>query len=396
MHLLLIDEAAQLKECESLIPLQLQGLKHAVLIGDECQLPATVKSKLAASALLGRSLFERLGLLGHKKHLLNIQYRMHPSISIFPNTSFYSNKILDGPNVMQGSHERSYLEGAMFGPYSFINIDGMEDSGRSKRNMAEVEVIREILQRLKEVCAGRRQGVSVGIICPYAAQVEAIQRAIGNMDAMHPLALRVNSIDGFQGSEEDIIILADRRRANVALTRARHCLWVLGNAATLCGSASIWTELVRDAEGRRCFFNWGDGKTFSFPITLPLPAGASVIGCEEDGRTAAVAGTSTIGCEEDGRAAAVAGTSVIGCEEDGRAAAVAGTSVIGCEEDDRAAAVAGTSVIGCEEDDRAAAVGFWEQQHLDMRAGATRIMKIVVGVLDKIKWWLSGMRWLWS
>ena len=83
--------------------------------------------------------------------------------------------------------------------------------------------------------AGRKQGVSVGIICPYAAQVEAIQRAIGNLNAMHPLALRVNSVDGFQGSEEDIIILStvrsngkasigflsDPRRANVALTRAR-------------------------------------------------------------------------------------------------------------------------------------------------------------------------------
>ncbi|CAN6236027.1 unnamed protein product [Urochloa humidicola] len=72
MDLLLIDEAGQLKECEYLIPLQLSGLKHAVLIGDECQLPATVKSKVAETALLGRSLFERLILLGYKKHLLNI------------------------------------------------------------------------------------------------------------------------------------------------------------------------------------------------------------------------------------------------------------------------------------------------------------------------------------
>ncbi|CAL4888295.1 unnamed protein product [Urochloa decumbens] len=338
MDLLLIDEAAQLKECEALIPLQLHGLKHAVLIGDECQLPATVKSKVAARALLGRSLFEGLCLLGHKKHLLKIQYRMHPSISIFPNTSFYSNKILDGPNVTQGMHERSYLEGAMFGPYSFINVDGREDPGRSKRNTAELEVIMEILHRLKQ---GRSQGVSVGIICPYAAQVEAIQRAIGNMNAMHPLALRVNFVDGFQGSEEDIIILStvrsngkasigflsDRRRTNVALTRARHCLWILGNAATLHGSDSIWTELIRDAENRRCFFHWGDNKSFSSPVTLPPP---------------------------------------------------------------------GTPVMGSEEEYRAAAVGFWAQLWLDMGAGATRIMKMVVGALGKMQWWIPGTRWLWS
>jgi len=55
--------------------MQVTGLKHAVLTGDECQLPATVKSKVSDEALLGRSLFERLSLLGHKKHLLNMQYR---------------------------------------------------------------------------------------------------------------------------------------------------------------------------------------------------------------------------------------------------------------------------------------------------------------------------------
>ncbi|KAF0891411.1 hypothetical protein E2562_009840 [Oryza meyeriana var. granulata] len=267
MDLLLIDEAAQLKECESLIPLQVPGLKHAVLIGDECQLPATVKSKAAESALLGRSLFERLTLLGHQKHLLNMQYRMHPAISIFPNLSFYDKKILDGPNVTQVRHERSFP----FGPYSFINIqNGREDPGRSKRNMAEVAAIRKILHNLCKACVSTGEGVSVGIICPYAAQVEAIQNGIGDVNALRPLDVRVNSVDGFQGSEEDIIILStvrsnstgaigfpsNRRRANVALTRARHCLWILGNAATLRGSGSIWGELVRDAVDRRCFYNW--------------------------------------------------------------------------------------------------------------------------------------------
>uniref|UniRef100_A0A0D3FZD7 Uncharacterized protein n=1 Tax=Oryza barthii TaxID=65489 RepID=A0A0D3FZD7_9ORYZ len=273
MDLLLIDEAAQLKECESLILLQVSGLKHAVLIGDECQLPATVNSKAADGALLGRSLFERLTLLGHQKHLLNMQYRMHPSISIFPNFSFYDKKILDGPNVTHVRHERSFLQGAMFGPYSFINIEnGREDPGRSKRNMAEVAAIKKILHNLCKACVGTGEGVSVGIICPYAAQVEAIQSGI-DANALRPLDVRVNSVDGFQGSEEDIIILStvrsnstgsigflsNRRRANVALTRARHCLWILGDAATLLGSGSVWGELVRDAVDRRCFYDWDDG-----------------------------------------------------------------------------------------------------------------------------------------
>ncbi|XP_025825397.1 uncharacterized ATP-dependent helicase C29A10.10c-like [Panicum hallii] len=271
MDLLLIDEAGQLKECESLIPLQLSGLKQAVLIGDERQLPATVKSKVAETALLGRSLFERLSLLGHKKHLLNIQYRMHPSISMFPNLNFYDRNILDGANVTQEGHQRSYLQGAMFGPYSFINIDGREDPGRSKRNMAELAVILEILHALKKACTSSQLGVSVGVICPYAAQVEAIQQQIGDAKSMLPLTLRVNSVDGFQGSEEDVIILST----------VRHCLWILGNAATLRGSGSIWEELVRDAVDRRCFFNWHDGGA---GVSSPVPLwGAGLIGDSDFG-----------------------------------------------------------------------------------------------------------------
>ncbi|XP_021803506.1 uncharacterized ATP-dependent helicase C29A10.10c-like, partial [Prunus avium] len=111
LDLLVIDEAAQLKECESAIPFQLPGLRHAVLIGDERQLPAMVKSKITEKAGFGRSLFERLLLLGHERHLLNVQYRMHPSISLFPKREFYNNRILDGPNVKQGSYEKCFLSG---------------------------------------------------------------------------------------------------------------------------------------------------------------------------------------------------------------------------------------------------------------------------------------------
>ncbi|XBI93734.1 hypothetical protein VPH35_030510 [Triticum aestivum] len=296
MDLLLIDEAAQLKECESLIPLQVSGLKHAVLIGDECQLPATVKSKTRFT-------------FGHKKHLLNMQYRMHPSISVFPNLSFYDRQILDGPNVTQTTHELSYLPGAMFGPYSFINVDGREDRGRSKRNMAEVAAILDIVRSLKQACVSAGQVVSVGVICPYAAQVEAIRGRVGDVKAMRPLVLRVNSVDGFQGSEEDVIILStvrsnatgsigflsNRRRANVALTRARHCLWILGNATTLSGCGSIWGELVQDAVERRCFFDWDDGGTSTYPA---ISHGARLIGPERGG-AASTFDTQLVGCEAD-------------------------------------------------------------------------------------------------
>lgn len=86
--------------------------------------------------------------MGHEKHLLNVQYRMHPSISLFPKKEFYDNRILDGPNVNAVSYEKCFLEGRMFGSYSFINIaDGKEEfyRGHSSRNMVEVAVVYHIV-----------------------------------------------------------------------------------------------------------------------------------------------------------------------------------------------------------------------------------------------------------
>ena len=100
----------------------------------------------------GRSLFERLSSLGHTKHLLNIQYRMHPSISSFPNLNFYLDQISDGPNVEKESYRKQYLPGLMFGPYSFINIFGGKEAhgnaGCSLRNMVEVSAVVIIVQKL--------------------------------------------------------------------------------------------------------------------------------------------------------------------------------------------------------------------------------------------------------
>ncbi|KAL6219546.1 hypothetical protein ACLB2K_007305 [Fragaria x ananassa] len=154
LELLVIDEAAQLKECESAIPLQISGLRHAILVGDERQVPAMVKSKIAASADFGRSLFERLAKLGHKKHLLNVQYRMHPSISLFPKKEFYDNQIVDGPNVKETSYKRCFLKGKMYRSYSFINVANGKDEFDhrcSLKNMVEVAVVCEIVASLYKV-----------------------------------------------------------------------------------------------------------------------------------------------------------------------------------------------------------------------------------------------------
>uniref|UniRef100_A0A1D1YFB6 Putative helicase MAGATAMA 3 n=1 Tax=Anthurium amnicola TaxID=1678845 RepID=A0A1D1YFB6_9ARAE len=273
LELLVIDEASQLKECESLIPLQLAGIRHAILVGDECQLPAMVQSKISEKALFGRSLFERLTSLGQKKHLLKVQYRMHPSISEFPNSEFYQNQITNGPNVMDKSYEKRYLPGPIFGAYSFINIptgkETYDDLGHSRKNMGEIDAILMILRSLFRVLPTLKQKLSIGIISPYTAQVVAIKEVLGKTYKSCPeFDVKVKSIDGFQGGEEDVIILStvrsnrdgsvgflsDCQRTNVALTRARYCLWVLGSAETLINSRSIWAKLVHDAKERGCFY----------------------------------------------------------------------------------------------------------------------------------------------
>ncbi|XP_054789621.1 helicase sen1-like [Prosopis cineraria] len=280
-----IDEAAQLKECESIIPLQLSGVRHAILIGDERQLPAMVKSKISDEAGFGRSMFERLVFLGYNKHLLNVQYRMHPSISFFPNREFYEGKLVDGMNVRDSNYSKRFLDRKMYGSFSFINIaKGKEQygQGQSLKNMVEVAAITEIIRGLHKGFLSSRRKVSIGVISPYAAQVFEIQEKVkkNNLVSNGDFSVSVRSVDGFQGGEEDIIMistvrfnrsgnvgfLSNRQRANVALTRARHCLWILGNAETLKHSGSIWKKLINDAKQRGCFHNADDDKNLSRAI----------------------------------------------------------------------------------------------------------------------------------
>ncbi|KAE8654735.1 ATP-dependent zinc metalloprotease FtsH-like [Hibiscus syriacus] len=162
--------------------MQLPGIAHAFLIGDEWQLPATVRSNVSSEAGFGRSLFQRLTTLGHSNHLLNIQYRMYPSISCFPNARLYDYQILDAAGVKQKSYEKHYLQWPMFGPYSFINVSGREakdDLGRSRRNMVEVAVVQMLVQTLFKAWSSSSERLSIGILSPYAAQVVVIQEKPG-------------------------------------------------------------------------------------------------------------------------------------------------------------------------------------------------------------------------
>ncbi|XP_031737582.1 uncharacterized ATP-dependent helicase C29A10.10c isoform X1 [Cucumis sativus] len=198
---------------------------------------------------------------------------MHPSISLFPNSKFYSSQISDGPNVKAKAYEKTFLPGPMFDSYSFININGAREEkdeiGHSLKNMVEVDVVLKIVHSLSQACVDSKGKMSIGVVSPYSAQVVTIQRKIGKKYNCNGFNVKVSSVDGFQGGVEDIIIistvwcntgssigfLSSNQRTNVALTRARYCLWILGNIKTLSKSNSVWEELVMDAKNHGCFFN---------------------------------------------------------------------------------------------------------------------------------------------
>uniref|UniRef100_A0A453CKM7 DNA2/NAM7 helicase-like C-terminal domain-containing protein n=1 Tax=Aegilops tauschii subsp. strangulata TaxID=200361 RepID=A0A453CKM7_AEGTS len=272
LDLLIVDEAAQLKECETLIPLLLPGIKQAVFIGDEYQLPALVKSKISDNAKFGRSVFERLSMLGYSKHL-----------------PFYDGKISDGPNVTSESYEKRFLASKIFGSYSFINVDGghetTEKHGRSLRNTIEAAAVSRIVQRLFKESVSTGIKISVGVVSPYNAQVRAIHEKLGKSYNMHDgFSVKVKSVDGFQRAEEDVIIistvrsnkagsvgfLTNMQRTNVALTRAKHCLWIVGNGTTLSNSKSVWQKIVKDARDRGCYFDASEDKDLSNAVVKAI------------------------------------------------------------------------------------------------------------------------------
>ncbi|KAI5075691.1 hypothetical protein GOP47_0009767 [Adiantum capillus-veneris] len=273
---LIIDEAAQLVEAETAIVTRLPGLNHAILVGDHQQLPATVISKSSTECAYGRSLFERMMSLEHPCHLLNIQYRMHPAISLFPSSQFYQSHLHDGDNVTGDAYK--VHEELLYGPYAFLDVsDGSEqtgDDGRSKKNWVEASVIVALIRTLRQACLEKKTGnLTVGIITPYSSQKDLLRQCFLKQRT-EPLIVDVNSIDGFQGQEKDIIIIStvrsnkhgvigflkDYRRLNVAITRARYCLWIVGCNKTLSATQNVWTLLLQDVIHRGLFKRVNDDK----------------------------------------------------------------------------------------------------------------------------------------
>jgi superfamily I DNA and/or RNA helicase len=250
----IIDEASQAIEPASWIPIS-KG-RRIILAGDHCQLPPTVKSKEAEKAGLSKTLLDKLLDLQSDKCLLNIQYRMHQAIMGFSNRLFYNRLLKTADVVLQ----RNPLPIAQ-PPVQFIDTAGCgfdektNAENLSRYNPEEFFIIREHLYQIIEQITDNPP--SIAILSPYREQVLYIEQALRHDTRLNTWSVATASIDGFQGREADIIYLSlvrcnnkselgfltDTRRLNVALTRARQHLFIVGDSATI-GSHPIYADLL--------------------------------------------------------------------------------------------------------------------------------------------------------
>ncbi|KAL4475502.1 hypothetical protein ABPG72_013326 [Tetrahymena utriculariae] len=270
VEVLIVDEAAQCTEPDNIIPLYYQPNKM-ILIGDPKQLPATTFQPESNITKYNRSLFERIIDNKIKPYFLDQQYRMHPNIREFPSIQFYDNKLKDGPSVASRPFP-NYLQRLEKFNTQFIDIIFSREKMNQKsyeneaEGLASISICNQIIdeiERQQKVLPECKETLSIGIITPYKQQTRLINDLVRKqIPKSYHKFIQVNTVDSFQGQEKDIIIfttvrvnskqewrenmigfLQDERRMNVALTRAKYCLIVLGHADTL-NSNPVWGSFV--------------------------------------------------------------------------------------------------------------------------------------------------------
>ncbi|CAD8150785.1 unnamed protein product [Paramecium octaurelia] len=263
IELLIVDEAAQCTEPSNIIPLRL-GIKKMILIGDPKQLPATTFSPISHQTLYNRSLFERILDNDVQPYFLDIQYRMHSEIRMFPSEYFYQNKLKDHESTNSRNLPTNFFKNRVL----FLDIlDGQEQKdGTSNINEQEALVIVYLIKSIKEEFPTQ----TIGVICAYKSQVRYIKTLLKQKyqdeNFFDSNTISINTVDSFQGQEEDIILfscvrssqtggigfLNDGRRMNVALTRAKSALFILGNAITLSKS-NLWRSMLKNIQQRKLY-----------------------------------------------------------------------------------------------------------------------------------------------
>ena len=248
----IIDEGSQALEPECWIALNLA--ERVIIAGDHMQLPPTVKSKEAMKLGLSETILDRMADQIDESVLLDTQYRMHPKILGFCNNQFYDGRLKSAAAIKERAHS-----GISTDPIIFIDTSGCgflekyNEKTRSRCNDQEFVILKRHMLTL----SGQLEGCSIGIISPYKDQVRLIGQEIEGDDFLREFDIEVNSIDGFQGQEKDVIYLSlvrsnddgelgflkDYRRLNVAMTRARLKLVIIGDMATL-GHDQVFLDLA--------------------------------------------------------------------------------------------------------------------------------------------------------
>lgn len=248
---LFIDEAAQALEAACWIAIR--RASRVILAGDHCQLPPTVKSIAALKGGLATTLMERIVKMKPEVvTLLKVQYRMNEQIMRFSSDWFYGGMVESAPQIKH--------RGILDYDNPMMWIDSSEANGHEefvgesfgRINKVEAQLTLNALEEYFKKIGRERimeERMDVGIISPYRAQVQYLRRMIKHSDFFKPYRglITVNTVDGFQGQERDIIVislvrsnadgqigfLSDLRRMNVAITRARMKLMILGDAQTM-------------------------------------------------------------------------------------------------------------------------------------------------------------------
>ncbi len=247
-----IDEAAQALEPASWIPIIKS--ERVIFAGDHCQLPPTIKSFEAARAGLNITLFEKAINRNKADVMLTEQYRMNNQIMAFPSRQFYNNELI--ANV--GVAERKIFPDDI--PFEFIDTAGCgffeqtDEETRSTYNQEEANLLIQhfnLYANQLEAMNVLNSVINVGIISPYKAQATLLQNALAGTTLIPEQIsanLSINTVDSFQGQERDIVyislvrsnekgeigFLSDIRRMNVAMTRARKKLVIIGDSSTIC------------------------------------------------------------------------------------------------------------------------------------------------------------------
>lgn len=265
----LIDESTQATEPECLIPI-VKGAKQVILVGDHQQLGPVIVDPKVNKLGLGQSLFERLILLGNTPIRLEVQYRMHPSLSEFSSNMFYEGSLHNGVSADQ----RSGADGGFPWPikgsplmfWASFGTEELSSSGVSYLNRTEAM---NCFKVVTEMFSNGVKPEQIGIVTPYQGQREFISTYMllnSTAEVAKKLEnVEVVSVDAFQGREKDFIIfscvrsnnfhqigfLRDPRRLNVALTRAKYGIIIVGNPITLAYDR-LWSYLLEYYRDRGC------------------------------------------------------------------------------------------------------------------------------------------------